>query len=121
MGIKAKLATLGILAIIILAVYGFSQSALNPYKTYIITGTPTDAQLSPTADGGTTFVVWLDTGQKLEIQRSLFYGDNEDDIYRDIRNNLNKPMEFTCWGWQFDWWFIYWYPNIGHVEIISDQ
>lgn len=84
--------------------------------TYTITGTVSQKYLSPD-NGGTTFVVKLTDGKKLEIKRNLWYGGsqyNEDDIYSSL--TTNATYKFTCWGWQYDFWFIYWYPNVIKAE-----
>jgi len=87
--------------------------------TYVINGKVKDKFLSP--DGlGTTFVVKLEDGRKLEIKRNLWYWGsqyNEDDIYSKITQD--SSYKFTCWGWQIDLGFVYWYPNIIMAEQVT--
>jgi hypothetical protein len=115
---KAEVSTLAIviaLIIVVGVVVGLVIKSIY-IDTYTVTGTVSQKFLSPD-DGGTTFVVMLDDGRKLEIKRNLWYGGseyNEDSLYADI--DVNSTYHFTCWGWQLDLWFIYWYPNIIRAE-----
>jgi len=87
--------------------------------TYIIEGTVNSKFLSP-ADGGTTFIILLaDNQTKLEIKRNFWYSSsefNEDLLYQQVE--VGKKYKFTCWGWQLDWWTVYWYPNVIKIEQI---
>lgn len=108
-----------IVIIVVLAIFGALIIKSIYIDTYTITGKVSKKYLSP-ADGGTTFVVKLEDGKKLEIKRNLWYGGgeyNEDDLYSEISEN--KSYVFTCWGWQWDFWIIYWYPNIIKAEELT--
>jgi hypothetical protein len=112
------------LGLIVLAVIaGSIVTYSSQVQTYTVTGVVKDVKLVPTGekDNPTTYVVWLADGQKLEIKRNFFNGDNEDDIYQELSSNINSSYVFTCWGWQLDNRMLgtYWYPNIAHVERVQ--
>jgi hypothetical protein len=112
-----KLILFGIICLVVIGGAFVVKSAY--LDTYQITGTVKDVKLVPNRDKGTTYVVWLTNGQKLEILRNPFVGENEDDLYQKISSNLNSTFVFTCWGWKLDWGWIYWYPNIAHAELLE--
>jgi hypothetical protein len=80
--------------------------------TYDIAGKVQRKLLAP-AGSGTTYVIVLEDGRLLEIQRNLWYGDskyNEDRLFAQVIEGENYV--FTCWGWQFDFSGWYMYPNV---------
>ena len=78
---------------------------------------------------GTVVEKWIDYGDEesyyllriktlnnktkmLEVNRNVLHGSsyNPDIVYSDIK--VNKTYKFTCWGWQYQWAWIYWYPCV---------
>lgn len=82
--------------------------------TYTIEGKVKDKFIDA---GSGAYVVILYNNTKLEVDRNLWYSGaeyNPDVIYANIK--VNSTYRFTCWGWQLDFWVIYWYANVIKAE-----
>jgi len=88
-------------------------------QAYEITGTVKHKWVDVSPEGS-HYMVRLADGRLLEVERNLWYYGSEynpDRIFTDIE--IGKTYRFTCWGWQLDFWTIYWYPNIIKAEEIQ--
>jgi hypothetical protein len=103
----------GIIIVVILFAVAIGYGVKSAYMdTYTIDGTVEKKWIDMGADES-FYLVRIDDNRMLEVDRNLFYGSrdyNPDIVFTDIE--VNKTYEFTCWGWQVDWGFIYWYPNV---------
>lgn len=118
---KGLIGVLIVLLLIVVVIVLCIGAVMSYYQQYNITGVVEDVGIAPGDKGSTTYVVWLESGQKLEILRNTFFGANEDDLYHQLKMNIGETYSFTCYGWQFDSNFFgtYMYPCIASMTKVS--
>ncbi len=113
-----KLTMFLITMLIIVIILGYFAIKSSMVDTYTIVGT-VEQKWIDYGNEESHYLLRLDGNRMIEVQRNAFYSGkeyNSDIIFSDI--NVNETYRFTCYGWQYDWAGIYWYPNIiGYVEI----
>lgn len=106
--------TLLIAAIVVGCIFWVKSGWID---TYITEGKVKDKFIDA---GSGAYVVILYDNTKLEVDRNLWYSGSEfnpDVVYASIK--VNNTYRFTCWGWQLDFWIIYWYANVIKAEPTS--
>ena len=58
------------------------------------------------------------TFKMLEVNRNILHGSNYNPDYVYSWIQVNHTYKFTCWGWDYEWSFIYWYPLVIIAEEI---
>lgn len=60
------------------------------------------------------------TDRMLEVNRNILHGSNynPDIVYSDI--TVNTTYKFTCWGWDWQWAMVYWYPMVTIAEEVYE-
>jgi len=113
----------GFLALVILVILIAAVAVGLVFSSYIqsytVTGT-VKAKWVDVGPEGSYYLVRLTDGRMLEVERNLWYYGSEynpDRIFSEIE--IGKTYRFTCWGWQLDFWTIYWYPNIIRIEEVK--
>jgi flagellar basal body-associated protein FliL len=105
----ALIIAIGLLVTVVVASI-FIVTVLMYTSTYEISGTVMAKHIDNSGDGS-HYIVVLESGQTLEVERNLFFLDhkyNPDLLYAQIQ--LGATYDFTCWGWQSEW--FHWYPNV---------
>jgi len=105
--------------VILIAVVAVGATFFSSHvQTYEVTGTVKHKWID-VSEEGSHYMVRLTDGTLLEVQRNIWYSGvryNPDRIFTDLE--IGETYRFTCWGWQVDFWMIYWYPNIIEAEEI---
>ena len=109
---EALLVVVIVFVIAILIALGVKSAYLDRYE---ITGTVEKKWIDYSEEGSHYLVrIIQEDGSKrmLEVNRNVFHwGDyNPDLIYPDLE--VNCTYNFVCWGWQFQFWDLYLYPNV---------
>ncbi len=103
---------------IIVALVALGYYAINSawVETYTVHGTVEKKWIDYSTEGS-HYLLRLDGNRMVEVQRNVIYSGQEynpDIVFSDI--NVNSTYDFTCWGWQFSWADVYWYPNVIKAE-----
>ena len=103
-----------LIAIIIVAGLGYVIHS-SQLVQYTISGTVKQKWIDVGSDSSYYLlrITQLDgTDKMVEVNRNIFHGSdyNPDIVYSDIE--VNKTYIFTCWGWDWQWSSVYWYPNV---------
>jgi hypothetical protein len=82
---------------------------------YTIQGTVLDKYIDNSgSESHYLFTIQLQDGNKkmLEVNRNILHGSNynPDFVYSGV--DEGKTYIFTCWGWDWQWWGVYWYPLV---------